>query len=132
MGPHEGVCIVCHKGGTLGCTGMCFKCSTASAPPPQNAIEEIQARMGWTQDVPPLPPGAPIPPPRVTTISPEEHATILAALTYWRQCRLGNAENRPPAIHQIATNGGTLPHVNDTKMKLLLDRLCFAGRTRGV
>ncbi len=57
------------------------------------------------------------------TISPEEHAHVLAALVFFRQCRLGEAENRPPAIHRIATNGGQLPSLNDTQLQLLLDRL---------
>lgn len=60
---------------------------------------------------------------RAATIDAAEQATILAALTFWRQCRLANAENRPPTIHQIATNGGTVPNVADEAIKGLISRL---------
>lgn len=101
-------------------------CARGCTGPPQNAIEEVQAQMkrktGADHYLDMVTEKAAARA-REATISPEEHATILAALTYWRQCRLTDAENRPPVIQQIATNGGTLPHVTEEKVKLLLDRL---------
>lgn len=96
MMPSEGVCWSCHKGATLNCTGLCSACAQFDRRAPK---------------------------PRKATISPEELATVLAALTFWRQCRLDDAENRPPLIHQIATQGGALPNLTPDKVKLLIDRL---------
>ena len=65
-----------------------------------------------------------------TVIDAPEMSTVLAALTFWRQCRLSDAENRPPIIHNIATNGEQLPSLSDEQVQLLIERLNGAVRIR--
>jgi hypothetical protein len=37
-------------------------------------------------------------------VDDQQHATILAALRWYQQCGMGEPDNRPEAIHDIATN----------------------------
>ena len=60
---------------------------------------------------------------RQANISHDELWHIQAALDWWRQCGFGNAENRPPPSHAIATNGGAGRSLNDAQTANLITQL---------
>lgn len=54
------------------------------------------------------------------TITPEEHATILAALRFYQWHSQGEPVRRSEYIHDIATNGGGVISLDNEA----IDRLC--------
>lgn len=53
-------------------------------------------------------------------LTPEELATVLAALRYYQSQGFGNPQNRPLDIHEIATSGDQVVSLDDEA----IDRLC--------
>jgi hypothetical protein len=56
-------------------------------------------------------------------IDEAELATILAALRYYQREGLGEPDNRPIEIHDIATNGGAVISLDDAGIDVLCERL---------
>ena len=61
--------------------------------------------------------------PAEVVVEARELWTVLAALRFFQQCRLGQAENQPRWINEVATNGGEVPALNDERIDLLCERL---------
>lgn len=45
---------------------------------------------------------------RIMTMTPSEHATVLAALAWWQTCLFANRIEEGSAVHNIATDHGTV------------------------
>lgn len=56
-------------------------------------------------------------------VDDQEHATILAALRYYRMNGQGNALNRSDMIHDIATNGGDVISLSAEAIDALCERI---------
>ncbi len=57
------------------------------------------------------------------TLEPEELATILAALRFYQGQGLGDPENRPTAIHEIATCCDEVVSLDDEGIDALCEKL---------
>lgn len=60
----------------------------------------------------------------IVQLNHRELSTVLAALRYYQQQGLGDPENRPSEIHDIATDGNTvLSSLDDEDIDRLCERL---------
>lgn len=57
------------------------------------------------------------------SVTSAELATILAALRYYQVKGFGDPANRNDAIHDIATDGGTIISLDDAGIDALCERL---------
>ena len=65
---------------------------------------------------------------RIIRLTHSEHATVLAALAWWQTCLLANRIEEGSAVHNIATDHGTIKPVPTGEIDLLFAKIKRTAR----